>query len=271
MYFFLSKTVGFFSIPSNLIACLALLGLVLMSLRRPLGKVVAVVALAALAIAALSPLGNILLTPLEQRFPFMRFPNQRIDGVIVLGGSFDTHAGYVNTIILGEDTEPMAIVASLARHYPDAKIIFSGGSPESNVPTEAAIAKLLFISFGIDANRLLIEDQSRNTEENAQFTARMINPTPDARWLLVTNAFHMPRAVGTFRSAGFNVIGFPVGWRTLGWRDFFWPANTATENLRRVDVAVREWVGLTVYRLLRYSNEWFPRDETVEISDPVNK
>lgn len=259
MYFVLSKTLGFFALPTNIISSLALVGLALMILRRPVGKVISILALVAFLIAGLSPLGNMMLTPLEQRFPGMSFP-ERIDGIIVLGGSYDSQVrGYISTIVLEEDTEPMAIMASLARRYPEAKVIFSGGSEAKTLgPSEAAIAKQLFTSFGVDPDRIMIEDQSRNTEENARFTSQLIRPTPQSTWLLVTSAYHSPRAIGTFRRAGFNVIAFPVGWRTHGRRDFYWPEPSATENLRRVDVATHEWIGLTIYRVLGYTNQWFP-------------
>ncbi len=261
MHFALSKAAGFFSVPSNVIASLAVLGLVLVVLRRPFSGVVAGIALAVLVVAALSPLGNMLLTPLEQRFPVMKFPDQGIDGIIVLGGSYDTIShGYMSTIVLKEDTEPMAVMVDLAHRYPRARIIFSGGTdPSSPGISEAAIVKEYFISFGIAADRISIEDRSQTTEENARFTARMINPAPSSRWLLVTSAYHMPRAMGAFRKAGLNVIAFPVGERTHGWQEMWWPENTATENLRRLDIAIHEWFGLVDYRLLGYSGEWFAR------------
>ena len=74
----------------------------------------------------------------------------------------------------------------------------------------------------------------------------------------MTSAYHMPRAMGAFRQAGFNVVAFPVGWRTHGWRDFFWPELSVTENLRRVDISTREWIGLIVYKFAGYSNAWLP-------------
>ena len=259
MHFALSKAVGFFSVPSNVIVSLAVLGLVLMVFRRPTGAIVAGGALAAVVAAALSPLGNMLLTPLEQRFPEMRFPDQGIDGIIVLGGSYDTRIhGYMNTILLQEDSDPMAVIPGLALRYPKAQIVFSGGTdPSSSGPSEAAIAKRYFVSFGIAADRISIEERSLTTEENARFTAQLVHPSPHSRWLLVTNAFHTPRAMGAFRKAGFNVIPFPVGWRTHSWRDLWRPSAPATENLRRIDVAVHEWVGLLIYRLAGYSDEWF--------------
>lgn len=260
MYFLLSKTLGLFAIPTNIIACVALVGIALMMLRRPAGKVISFLALTAFLIAGLSPLGNILLTPLEQRFPALKYPDEPISGIIILGGSYDTQIrSYLSTVTFGEDTEPMVIMAGLARRYPDAKVIFSGGSETLTLgPSEAAIARQLFVSFGIEPSRILIEDRSRNTEENARFTLRTIVPSSQSKWMLVTSAYHMPRAMGTFRQAGFNVVAFPAGWRTHGWRDFFWPEPSATENLRRVDIATREWVGLIIYKLLGYTNVWFP-------------
>jgi uncharacterized SAM-binding protein YcdF (DUF218 family) len=260
MYFVLSKTIGLLAIPTNVIACVALVGFALMVLRRPIGKVISFVALAVFLIAGLSPLGNILLTPLEQRFPALNYPDEPISGIIILGGSYDSQIrSYLSTVTFGENTEPMAVVAGLARRYPEAKVIFSGGSEALTLgPSEAAVARQLFVSFGIDPSRIVTEDQSRNTVENAQFTLRTIQPSSQSKWILVTSAFHMPRAMGTFRQAGFEVIAFPAGWRTHGWRDFFWPEISVTENLRRVDIATREWVGLIMYKLLGYTNVWFP-------------
>ena len=255
----LLNLVSFLSVPSNVIAALAVLGLVMLLLRRRSGAAIAAVTLVALAGGALSPLGNMLLTPLEQRFPDTGFPTQRPDGIIVLGGSYDTVThGYLSTIYLEEDTEPMAVVPDLARRYPEARIIFSGGTdPSTSGPSEAAIVKRYFISFGIAPDRILIEEHSQTTEQNARFTADLIHPTPEARFLLVTSSYHMPRATGAFRKAGFNVIAFPVGSRTRGWSEFWQPAPTATDNLRRLDIAVHEWLGLVAYRLSGYSNELF--------------
>jgi len=259
MHFLFAKVVGFLSVPSNVIASIAVLALLILVYRRPSHAIVPIVALALLVTATLSPLGNILLTPLEQRFPEMQFPDQGIEGIIVLGGSYDAQShSYLSTILLQEDTEPMAVIPDLARRYPKARIIFSGGTePSFEGINEAAIVKKYFISFGIAANRIEVEDQSQTTAENAKFSAKLIQPTPQSRWLLVASAYHMPRAMGAFRKAGFNVLAFPVGNRTHGWTELWKPAAEATDNLRRIDVAVHEWLGLLTYRLSGYSNDWF--------------
>lgn len=265
---FLSKAVSFYLVPSNVIASLSVLGLLLLIFRFRLGAIVTGIAASAFLVAALSPLGNLLLTPLEQRFP--EFPTNSqgsIDGIIVLGGSYDSVShSYMSTIYLREDTEPMGVVPALAQQYPKARIIISGGTdPSVPGPSEAAIVKRYFVSFGIAADRILIEERSQTTAENARFTAEMVHPGPGTRWLLVTSAYHIPRAIGAFRKAGFNVVACPSGWRTRGWGDFWQPASTATENLRRVDAAAHEWIGLLAYRLSGYSAEWFPGPDTDDV------
>lgn len=251
---------AFFFVPSNLLALGAVLGFVLLTLRLRVAAIIAAFSLAAIAVAALSPLGNMLLTPLEQRFPDGQYPTENIDGIIVLGGSYDTEShSYLSTIVLREDTEPLAVMVDLARRYPKAEIIFSGGSEDpQDIVSEAKTVKGYFISFGIAPDRILTEERSQTTVENARFTADLLRPAARSRWLLVTSGYHMPRAVGAFRQAGFDVIAFPAGLRTHGWRDMWRPENTATDNLRRVDIGVHEWVGLLDYKLKGYSSEWFP-------------
>jgi uncharacterized SAM-binding protein YcdF (DUF218 family) len=249
---------AFLSVPSNLLLLSAIVSFILLIFRRRLGAILAVLSLAAFSIGSLSPLGNMLLTPLEQRFPERVYPPD-IQGIIVLGGSYDTVShGYLSTIVLQEDAEPLAVMADLGRRYPKAKIIFSGGTPGSvSGPSEADIVKHYFVSFGIAPDRILTESQSQTTEENARFTARMLGPTPSSHWLLVTSGYHMPRAIGAFRKAGFNVSAFPVGFRTHGWSDMWRPEPVAADNLRRVDIALHEWIGLVDYKLMGYSGSWF--------------
>ena len=69
------------------------------------------------------------------------------------------------------------------------------------------------------ASRLTLEDRSRNTIENAVYSKALAQPKPGERWLLVTSALHMPRAMGAFRQAGFAVEAYPVDYQTNGWRD----------------------------------------------------
>jgi len=102
------------------------------------------------------------------------------------------------------------------------------------------------------------EEQSRNTIENAVLSRLIANPQPGERWILVTSAYHMPRAMAAFRAAGFPIEAYPVDWRTRGPVDALTPFKSVADGLGRTDTAVREWVGLVAYRLSGKTAELFP-------------
>ncbi len=137
------------------------------------------------------------------------------------------------------------------RRHPGARILFSGGSGQLfyDGANEAETAARMFASFGIDPGRIELEDRSRNTVENATLSHAVAKPQAGERWLLVTSAYHMPRSVGCFRAAGFPVEAYPVDFRTRGWADATRPFASVGGGLRRVDIAVREWIGLAAYRV----------------------
>ena len=262
MFFALSKILGFFAAPSNLVVSIGIVGLLLMMTRfARAGRRLAVASLVLLAILGLSPVGNALILPLEQRFPPWNAVRGAPDGIIVLGGAITPDISSVrDDVALNEAAERMTVVSGLARRYPEARILFTGGSGAllPGPGTEAEFALRLFERFGIARSRILLEDRSRNTIENAIFSKSLAAPKPGERWLLVTSAFHLPRAVGVFRKAGFEVEPYPVDWRTRGPQDAWRPFATMGEGLRRTDIAVREWVGLPVYWLIGKSSELFP-------------
>jgi uncharacterized SAM-binding protein YcdF (DUF218 family) len=138
--------------------------------------------------------------------------------------------------------------------------VFSGGSANllANDAREADYAGAIFESLGIAKSRLIMERRSRNTQENAEFSKALVAPKDGERWLLVTSAFHMPRSIGLFRKAGFAVEPYPVDWRVGGREDFFSFADIGVDGLSRMDVAVREWIGLVAYRLSGKIDELLP-------------
>jgi uncharacterized SAM-binding protein YcdF (DUF218 family) len=138
--------------------------------------------------------------------------------------------------------------------------VFSGGSSSlmSNEQREADYAAALFESLGIDKTRLIVDRDSRNTYENAVFSKKLAAPKPGERWLLVTSAFHMPRAVGLFRKVGFPVEPYPVDWRVGRAADVFAFTQFSLEGLLRTDVGVREWLGLIAYWLTGRTGTLFP-------------
>ena len=124
--------------------------------------------------------------------------------------------------------------------------------------SEAEIVSRFADTLGVPRNRLILEQQSRNTRENALFSARMVQPKPDERWLLVTSAWHMPRSVGCFRKAGFDVTAYPVDYRTNWPRDAYRLNSFASTGLGELDIGVKEWIGMIAYRFAGYTDEVMP-------------
>jgi uncharacterized SAM-binding protein YcdF (DUF218 family) len=262
MFFVLAKVLGFFAVPSNVLIILGLAGIVLMATRfARAGRRLAVTSLALLAVMGLTPVGNALILPLEQRFPAWDEAGRPPDGIVVLGGSFDTPVAEARgEVALTDAAERMTAVAELARRYPDARILFSGGSGRLVFQDvlESDLAARMFASFGIEKSRIALEARARDTLENARFSKALADPKPGERWLLVTSAYHMPRSIGAFRRAGFTVEAYPVDWRTRGWADLLRPFDSLSDGLKRTDTAVREWVGLFMYWITGRTSELFP-------------
>jgi uncharacterized SAM-binding protein YcdF (DUF218 family) len=251
MFFTLSKLLGFFALPSNTLISVGLIGLVLLCTRfTRLASWLIVTSLVLIAIAGLSPLGNALILPLEQRFPQWDASRGAPDGIVLLGGMITPDVSSARgTVALNEAAERITATAELARRYPDARIIMTGGSGALifDEGAEAIFAVRQLEALGIAHDRITAEEQSRNTIENAVFSRLIANPKPGERWLLVTSAYHMPRAMGVFRAAGFPVEAYPVDWRTRGPADLVRPFSSLSDGLQRTDTAAHEWVGLFAY------------------------
>jgi uncharacterized SAM-binding protein YcdF (DUF218 family) len=263
MFFPLSKILGFFASPSNLLLCAGLLGVVLLWTRwARAGRRLAVTAFVLLAIAGLSPFGNWLIAPLEDRFPPWDAAHGAPDGIIVLGGAISPELSKARGAPdLNESAERITAVTALARIYPSARIVYSGGNGRlvRRGAVEAEVAGELLASLGVARSRITIEGKSRNTIENAVFSKELVAPKPGERWLLITSAYHMPRSIGIFRRVGFAVEAYPVDWRTGGDdEDSLFPFDTVSAGLRRTDTALREWIGLVAYRLSGYTTVLFP-------------
>jgi uncharacterized SAM-binding protein YcdF (DUF218 family) len=262
MFFTLSKLLGFFALPSNTLISIGLVGLVLLCTRYTrLASWLIVTSLVLIAVAGLSPLGNALILPLEQRFPPWDASRGAPDGIVLLGGMIvpDISAAR-GTVSLNEAAERITATAELARRYPAARIVMTGGSSALifDEGPEAFFAVQQLEALGVAHDRITAEEQSRNTIENAVFSRLIANPKPGERWLLVTSAYHMPRAMAVFRAADFPVEAYPVDWRTRGPTDVVRPFPSLSDGLRRTDTAVHEWVGLLAYWLTGKTAALFP-------------
>ncbi len=264
MFFVLSKTVATLLLPSNFLILLGLLGVALLFTRfKRAGRRLMAVSLVLLAFIGLFPVGGLLTHVLENRFPSWNPARGAPDGIIVLGGALDSALSVVrHAPQLSAQAERLTAIAKLAREYPQARIVYSGGNAAlfPHAPPEAEFALPLWESFGIARDRITLETRSRNTYENALFSKRLLKPKPGARWLLVTSAEHMPRAIGCFRRVGFPVEAYPVDWTTwprLHVRSFL-PRLDVAGNLSMLEGALHEWIGLVAYRLTGRIDSFFP-------------
>ena len=212
--------------------------------KRLLGSAIALV----LAIGAL-PIGEALLRPLEARFPADPATAAPI-GIIVLGGGEDGRTTRASGLPEVNDAGDRLLAGlALARRHPDAQLIFTGGSAAllGTRVSGAEVADRIFADAGIAPDRVRLEGASRNTAENAALTRALVGDPREGPWLLVTSAFHMPRAMGAFCRAGWRgIVAWPVDYRGLGGGDVGWDL---AERLRTLNIAVKEWIGLVAYRV----------------------
>jgi uncharacterized SAM-binding protein YcdF (DUF218 family) len=186
----------------------------------------------------------------------------RVDGIIVLGGAIEPGlSADRKAISLNGNAERLVAFAALARRYPEAKLVFTGGSGNLMQPNQREGDWLgpFLDAAGIARERVIVERDSRNTDDNARMSKALVKPRDGEVWVLVTSARHMPRAVGIFRKQNWPVIAYPVDYlttREVGWSFGF---NLAG-GLAALDAAAYEWLGLAYYRLSGRIGEWFPRN-----------
>lgn len=247
--------------PSAVLLLLAVVGLLLVARRRDsrIGIGLLAILAAGLLVCSWPPTAIWLMRPLENRFPAMVHAPAHVDGIILLGGALHLDLSIDrNMPALNMGAGRITAFVALAHQYPRARLVFTGGNAGVFVRhgTEADIMRQMLGGMGIPLSRIVFESASRNTHENALYTMKLVRPGRSQRWLLVTSAADMPRAIGCFRAVGWPVIAVPVDYHTPkdAWA---WVPNLA-EGLAAIDWASHEWVGLVYYRLRGWTPELFP-------------
>jgi len=240
--------------PGEWLITLCGIGVVLLWTGRvALGRSLLSIAVLCFGLIAVLPVEEWALRPLEERFPQ---PTEltKVDGIVVLGGAIN---GAISIDRLqpqtNDEADRMLQFVVLAHAYPNAKLVFTGG-PLPSAPAgarEADVAENLFTAMGIDPQRIQYESESRTTFENAAFTGET--------WLLVTSAAHMPRAIGTFRTVGLDLLAYPAGYKSF--HGNVTHQYGLIDRLHLLHIAAHEWIGLVVYRLRGQSSALFPAPE----------
>lgn len=251
-----------FSPSQVLLLALVAGSLLLIAGRRRLGAWLAGLAIAGIALFGVLPGAALLAQPLQLRFPQPQLP-ERIDGIVLLTGAELTDDSVaVGLPQLGRHGDRYVSTLRLATRFPDARVVVTGGpigdGGRALLASQTGIALTILRDAGVDPRRLVAEQSSFNTCDNAANTRALVQPRPGERWVVVTSAMHMPRAIACFRAAGWtDVIPQPDDYEAL----------PGLANLGRVriisrltllDLAMHEWLGLAYYRLSGRTNELFP-------------
>lgn len=265
MLFVLSKVFWIVAAPANLALIILILGLLLLWVNWiKMGRILTSVGGVGLILLAVLPLGPTLVGPLENRFPQFVTGAAPVDGIIVLGGSTIPKLTELRgQISVNGGVERLIAFADLARTYPNAKLVFTGGSGSLNpgALSEADVAEEVLAKFGGDMTRIQFEREARNTFESGRNAKALGIPDSSENWLLVTSAMHMPRAMGVFRKAGWPVTAYPVDYGTGGSGGGFGLRFNLASNGISIQRGIREWVGLAAYKALGRTDDLFPAPE----------
>src|SRR5262245_1809864 len=194
------------------------------------------------------PAANALWDALESSAPSTASKDVRYDAVVVLSGLVDEPD--IESPSYNENVERLLAAFDLLRRERAQLALLSGGSNSPGTQAEAPVLAAQLVRWGIASERLVVEVESHNTHENAMFSARIIRERGWKKILLITSAFHMPRALGCFRAEGIEVDALPVDYRAghgrMSWLPRAGALNTSTN-------ALRELAGRAVYRARGYS------------------
>lgn len=252
IFFYLSKILWNFVIPGNFFVLLFFAATILLWTRhaRIAKKMLFTISVLTILVAIV-PLGNIMLHPLEQEFKINPNLPNKIDGIIVLSGSISAKStSLLGQVQVNEQIERDLMFISLAYEHPNAKLLYTGGSSSlTDQQFKGANAGKKFLkSQRFEINKVLFESSSRNTYESAVISKKIIKPKKDENWILITTAWHMPRSVGVFKKVGWEVIPYPVDYKTNSENIYDFSFNFS-EKLLKLEVGFKEWLGLLAYSL----------------------
>jgi uncharacterized SAM-binding protein YcdF (DUF218 family) len=248
MFFVMSKLFWIVFMPSHFLALTTIAAAILLATRyERVGRRLAFASAVLFVIIGILPTGTWLTLPLENRYTRPDWP-AHIDGVLVLGGGTGTAVILSRGVPATKSSEPRLVAAyELARRYPNARIVFSGGSSQlGGGGAETVGAKYIFAQVGLDPKRLILEGRSRNTGEDVAFSQKIAKPKPGEVWILATSAIHMPRAMHIAKRAHWKMIAWPTDYSTTPKE--FGSLFAVPGNLDATDKAIHEWIGLLVYR-----------------------
>ncbi len=262
MSFYLSKIIWAVVQPTILIGLLLLMGIALLVFnRRTMGLIaVGIGSFCYCSIVFLSA-GQFLIAPLENRYPANPDLPAKVDGILVLSGPLDRRMTVARQqLSIRDGAERYLEFSKLLRRYKDVEAVISGGNPSlaGKLEGQAVFARQILDRVGIEESRVKLEINSRNTDENIRFSHNLLKPSADSKWIIITSAYHMPRAQAVLKKLAWKTIPYPVDFKTEGQNGRVLFTMDSGEAFTVVDLAIKEWLGLLYYYLTGKSAALWP-------------
>lgn len=252
--FFAGKVLALLTQPLGWVVALLCIAVLMPRRKQHMARGLMGLALALLLLVGWLPLPDYGIRQLEARYPETAAgPNlDHYAGIILLGGALESGRivqAHGSNSALNDGAERMTAAIRLVRQHPQLKIVFTGGEGAllGSGPPESKRTQTFFAAMDVPANAVLYEGASRTTYENAVLTSHLPGVDKTQPWLLLTSAWHMPRAMGTFVKAGWNVTAYPVDYRTGAQTP--WTEYSLRDGVGRWQLLLHEWLGTLSYRL----------------------
>jgi len=216
MNLFISKSIALLLLPPAGLILLAVLGLLFWKYRG--GKEIIVIALILLWALSTEPIRDTLITPLENHYPVLNInthsqqmlAKSNIAIVLLGGGIYEKAPEFGGRNALRNHALMRTIYAADLAKKTKLDVYSSGGKGLSgNNEPEAKIMNRWLIQFGVDPTKVFRENAAKTTWQNAALLKKRLQQQGIKKIILVTTAWHMPRAVHVFKTQGFDIIPAP--------------------------------------------------------------
>tara|TARA_Y100001970_G_scaffold187275_1_gene227827 strand:+ start:1421 stop:2203 length:783 start_codon:yes stop_codon:yes gene_type:complete len=260
MSFFLSKFLWLFFNPLSLIFFIFFLGCTFLFFNKyKFAKIIFFTNFIFFSTIIIFPIGGFALYILEKDYHTKIVYPKKIHGILILSGATSPYlSNEHNSVELNSSSERLTETIVLMNKYKDAKVIFSGGSGNLNTPllTHSNVAKNFFSRMGVDVDRIIFENKSRNTYENIIYSKKISKITNNQNWIMITSASHMKRASLISTKQNWKIYPYPVDFRQPK-KFSLKPSLNFYDNLNSFNHASHEWLGLLSYYFMGRTEKVF--------------
>ncbi len=249
MYFFFSR-LSYWIFYNQVSILIILIFIYLINKNKKIRYFLKRVLIVYIFIIAIFPTGVLMLHSLESKYADLNSELVEIDGILVLSGmeNIEMTEEY-GQFYLGSSGSRIIESLRLQKKFPNAKLIFSGGSGDHySKNVTSLISKQFYNEFSIDPNKIIFESQSKNTYENIINSQKLVNPSGNEKWILLTSAFHMHRSTNTAAKLGWELIPYPVDFKLS--KDLIQEIKkfNLLNNIKYFQIASHEMLGILVYK-----------------------